>query len=161
MSVWLNSQRTAKPPPPPPPPPEEEEGDADKYEDDFEFDEDAVVIEKGGAEGEGDELLRSSISVVAPDDENPNLSVIEDDEHVTDPSLFYASIDEGNMGGMFEKIGVKGGELVRKDEDDDDDDDDLIEFGDETVDDSCYKEVMEDIADVEKQEERVGEVEER
>ncbi|GMI12991.1 hypothetical protein TrVE_jg4264 [Triparma verrucosa] len=155
-----DSEVERAPSPPPPPPPEEEEGDADKYEDDFEFDEDAVVIEKGGAEGEGDELLRSSISVVAPDDENPNLSVIEDDEHVTDPSLFYASIDEGNMGGMFEKIGVKGGEMVRKDEDDDDDDDDLIEFGDETVDDSCYKEVMEDIADVEKQEERVGEVEE-
>ncbi|GMH62952.1 hypothetical protein TrLO_g10666 [Triparma laevis f. longispina] len=164
VEVEMEVERAPSPPPPPPPEGEEGEGEGDRYEDDFEFDEDAVVIEKGGVEGQGDELLRSSISVVAPDDENPNLSVIEDDEHVTDPSLFYASIEEGNMGGMFKKIAVKGGEMIRKDEveeeEEDDDDDDLIEFGEETVDDSCYKEVMEDIAEVEKEEEGEIEVEE-
>jgi len=96
-NVWTrkkNAQSAEAPPPaedpPPPPPPGEED---EKYEDDFEFDDDAVVIQKGGdvmEESEpNDELLRSSVSVVAPDDENVDFSMIEDEEGVTDPNMFY------------------------------------------------------------------------
>ena len=154
-NAWAKKKQEQEAPQeaPPPPPPAE---DDDKYEDDFEFDDDAVVIQKGGEGGEtsevDDDLLRSSVSVVVPEDENVNLSVIEDEEGVTDPNLFYESIDE-NLGGMFEKFAAKGGEMVREEEDgvDGDQDTDLIEFGDDTIDDSCYKEVMEDLKVMEDQ----------